>query len=137
MAAGASATLYHRVITTDGSEVVTSASRVLTLMRGVLTGLDENGVPTTFAVQSNYPNPFNPSTTLVFDLPQRAEVEVVVYDVLGREVLRREAGTLVAGVGREVRVDAGRLASGVYFYRITARSAAQTWQGHGRMLLVK
>ena len=46
------------------------------------------GLPTEFALHQNYPNPFNPSTTVRFDLPHAAEVHLLVYDILGREVVR-------------------------------------------------
>ncbi len=55
------------------------------------------GIPAIFTLHPTYPNPFNPTTTLRFDLPEAAEVYLVVYDLLGREVVwlvdsRREAG---------------------------------------------
>ena len=45
-------------------------------------------LPQSFALAQNYPNPFNPSTTLEFDLPMATDIHIVVYDLLGREVVR-------------------------------------------------
>lgn len=76
--------------------------------------------PLTYSLAQNYPNPFNPATTITFQLEHRSSVTLTVYNTLGQEVtslLREEP----RGEGNnEVRFNAGRLASGVYFYRITA-----------------
>jgi photosystem II stability/assembly factor-like uncharacterized protein len=74
---------------------------------------------------SNYPNPFNPGTTIKFELRKPSDVRLSVFDMLGREVSvlvneRREAGV------HEVRFDASKLASGVYFYRLHAGDFTQT-----------
>ena len=76
------------------------------------------------ALHQNRPNPFNPSTTIAFDLPVRAEARLSVYDAAGRLVRRLAAGELSPG-RHEVRWDglddAGRpAASGVYFCRLRA-----------------
>ena len=60
------------------------------------------GIPEEFALHANYPNPFNPSTTLRYDLPEAAEVTLLVYDLLGREVVRLVDGRLEAGYHRVV-----------------------------------
>ena len=100
--------------------------------------VDEAGaLPDAFALKGNYPNPFNPSTTIVFDLPQNAEVEIEVFNALGRRVMRIPAQTMTAGAGQKVRLDASHLASGTYLYRISARMEAQTVTKTGRMVLVK
>ncbi len=82
-------------------------------------------VPKGFALLQNYPNPFNPTTTIGYDVPVRAHVTIVIYDVLGRQ-----AETLVDGekqAGRyEVTFDASKLPSGVYFYRLRARNFSET-----------
>ncbi len=76
-------------------------------------------VPATFALQANYPNPFNPTTLIHYELPQQAAVQLSVYDVQGRPV-----AVLVSAnqaVGRyEVIFDAGQLPSGIYFYALEA-----------------
>ncbi len=85
-----------------------------------------------YALASNYPNPFNPSTEIRFTLPEASAVSLVVYDVMGREVERLLDKTLGAGY-HEARWDATGLPSGVYLYRIEAGSFAQT----RRMTLLK
>lgn len=55
------------------------------------------GLPSAYALHPNYPNPFNPSTTLEFDLPMATDIHIVVYDLLGREVVRLVDQRLEAG----------------------------------------
>ena len=76
-------------------------------------------VPADYVLSSNYPNPFNPTTTIAFALPEAVDVRIVVYDVTGREVARLVDGRLGAGT-HQVSFDATGLASGVYLYRIQA-----------------
>ena len=118
-------------MTTDGP------AAQATVIRGVATDVEEAAVPERFAVLGNYPNPFNPTTTVRVDMPQAARVQVEVYDVLGRRVLTTVAHDLEAGAGRAVPVDAGALASGLYLYRLVARAATETFTGTGRMTVVK
>ena len=94
-------------------------------------------LPASFALHGNYPNPFNPVTTLRFDLPAAAEVRISVYDVLGREVLTVEAGQQAAGFGRTFQVDASMLASGLYLYRVVARTKTGVLTSTGQMTLLK
>lgn len=89
-------------------------------------------MPKEFKLHENFPNPFNPTTEIQFDLPETAHVRLVIYDGLGREVRRLADGPLSAGVHR-VSFDASDLPSGVYVYRITADNFTQTRQ----MTLVK
>ena len=74
-------------------------------------------VPTEFALESNYPNPFNPQTTIRFSVPESAQVRLIVYDVLGRQVRVLVDGTREAGT-HEVVFEAGNLPSGTYLYRL-------------------
>jgi hypothetical protein len=67
----------------------------------------------------NYPNPFNPGTTIAFGLPQRARVRLTVYNALGEQVAELTNGDLEAG-DHTVNFNATALSSGVYFYRIQA-----------------
>jgi hypothetical protein len=80
-----------------------------------------SAIPKEFGLSQNFPNPFNPSTTIRYDLAKTSNVKLVIYDVLGRVV-----ATLADGVQSanrySVEWNPSRLSSGVYFYRIDARS---------------
>jgi hypothetical protein len=92
-----------------------------------ITDVDENGnlMPKSFALFQNYPNPFNPTTTISFELRVLSPVRLEIIDILGRTVEERDLGTLSGGV-HAVEYDASRLASGVYFYRVSTESGVQT-----------
>ncbi|MBI2619069.1 MAG: T9SS type A sorting domain-containing protein [Ignavibacteriales bacterium] len=82
-------------------------------------------VPTEMRLYQNMPNPFNPTTTIRFDLPEPGNVSLRVYNALGQEIKvltddYRDAGT------HSVRFDAQGLASGVYFYRLISGSLVLT-----------
>jgi hypothetical protein len=94
-------------------------------------------VPEVFALKGNYPNPFNPSTTIQFDLPESATVEIQIFDMLGRRAMVIPAQAIEAGVNRSVQLNAAALASGSYFYRVIARMDSKTLVEQGRMMLVK
>ena len=116
----------------------------------VTTSLDELGeyaaffnenhelLPTEFALGSNYPNPFNPTTTIPFDLPEASKVTIRIYNLLGQQI-----AVLVNGqefkAGRQRMVWEGRsetgsqAASGIYFYRIEAGDFSAV----KKMLMVK
>jgi hypothetical protein len=74
-------------------------------------------VPSTFSLSQNFPNPFNPTTTIWYVIPSRALVSLKVYNLLGREV--RTLVQQVQGPGRySASFEAEHLPSGVYFYRL-------------------
>lgn len=82
-----------------------------------------NPLPVAYELGSNYPNPFNPSTTLRYALPATGRVTLEVYNLLGQHQVTLVDGIRPAGY-HEVRFDAGNLASGVYFYRVTVMDNA-------------
>lgn len=92
----------------------------------------EKGIPAEFSLSQNYPNPFNPSTKIKFALPESAATKLTVYDLLGRQMETLVNRELSAGC-YEVTFDAGRLANGVYFYRIEAGKFVRTM----KLLLLK
>jgi hypothetical protein len=98
----------------------------------ITTDVDEDmpKVPDAFALYQNSPNPFNPVTTIRFDLPRAADIKLAVYNVKGELVATLIDGRIEAG-SREVSWDGrdgtGRTASsGVYFYRLTAGDFVET-----------
>ena len=92
----------------------------------------DSEVPSAFALSQNFPNPFNPTTTIEFAIDTAQEVRLAVYDILGREVMVLENGLKAAGT-HTVQFDARDLASGTYFYRLTGANKTVT----KTMLLLK
>lgn len=82
-------------------------------------------IPTVFKLEQNYPNPFNPSTMIRFAVPERNNVLIRIYDILGGEVLTLVNEELDAG-WYERKFDAGSLSTGVYIYRMQAGSYIST-----------
>ena len=79
------------------------------------------GIPITYDLAQNFPNPFNPSTTILYQLPENGMVTLKIYDILGSEVATLVNEEKVAG-RYEVNFNASSLASGVYIYKIQAGS---------------
>lgn len=77
------------------------------------------GTPVKFELSQNYPNPFNPNTSIRFSIPLKSNVEVKIYNVLGKEIATIVNGVREAGA-YSVDFNASMLASGVYFYKISA-----------------
>lgn len=110
----------------------------LTLRSGTATVIEDPGdLPVAFRLRGNYPNPFNPQTTVLVDIPEAADVRVQVFDLLGRRVLEVHAGPMSAGGGQAIRIDGSMLSSGLYLYRVAAVGAARSWHATGQMTLVK
>jgi hypothetical protein len=111
----------------------------LTVSSATTTGIDEDlaGVPTRYALRPNYPNPFNPVTTIQYDLPKTERVSLVVYNVKGekvRELVGRDQPQGRYEVYWDGRDFAGNpAASGVYFYRLVAGDFVET----RKMVLLK
>lgn len=98
-------------------------------------------VPKDFVLEHNFPNPFNPETTIRYAIPEAAQVRLVVYNVLGQEVVRLVDGNQVPGF-YALRWDGkdtfGRgVASGVYLYKIHASGETQKFSQVHKMLLLK
>lgn len=91
-----------------------------------------NSVPAEFQLSQNYPNPFNPSTQINYSLPQSSDVLLKVYNVLGQEITTLVNGKQAAGK-YDVKFDASRLSSGIYYYTISAGSFNET----KKMILMK
>jgi hypothetical protein len=88
--------------------------------------------PSAFSLSHNYPNPFNPSTTIGYQLPVKSFVKLEVYDVLGNRVVTLVNEEKAAG-SFEVKFDAKDIRSGIYFYKLQAGSYVAT----KKMLLLR
>ena len=89
-------------------------------------------VPQSYMLHQNYPNPFNPTTKIKFELPKSSFVKLIVYDILGREVVKLVNEKLTAG-SYETEWNAGEFASCVYFYKLVTNDFSET----KKMLLIK
>ena len=88
--------------------------------------------PKEFKLEQNFPNPFNPTTTIQYQLPADAKVTLKIYDILGSEVATLVNEKQDAGY-KEVKFNANRFASGMYIYRLTADKYVST----KKMLMIK
>lgn len=98
---------------------------------GLVMAANMNVLPTTYSLSQNYPNPFNPLTTIEFSLPVKSKFRLTIYNILGQQV-EQFSDELDAGY-HKIEWDAGRYASGVYFYRLTAGEFSAT----KKMVLLK
>ncbi len=109
----------------------TSASKFDSTARAILKGIDSylqdttavtsvfasNNIPKQYFLEQNFPNPFNPTTTIIYELPITSHVSLTVYDVLGRDVAILVNEEQSSGK-HSITFNASSLSSGVYFYRL-------------------
>jgi type IX secretion system substrate protein len=102
---------------------------------GNFTGIksENSGVPKVFALNQNFPNPFNPSTSIKFTVPVASVVNLKIYDALGREVSSLLNNYALAAGNYVYDFNAAGLTSGVYFYKLTAGDFSDV----KKMVLVK
>ncbi len=98
---------------------------------------DTGALPESFELRGNYPNPFNPTTTIQFDLPETAEVTIDIVDMLGRTAMTIPAQVYQAGAQHRVEVNASSLATGMYVYRVNAHGVTQNYMKSATMTLIK
>jgi|GEM_PF-785083 len=107
------------------------------LLSGSIVLKAEKPIPSKFVLHNNYPNPFNPKTTLRYELPDQTHVNLVIYDILGREVKVLVNGIQPSGYHQTIwdgRDHSGKsVSAGMYFYRIQAGSFSKVQ----KMVLLK
>jgi hypothetical protein len=96
----------------------------------------EIGVPSKFTVSQNYPNPFNPVTKIDFSIPFVSKVKITVYDITGKTIKVLVDETRNAG-NYTVDFNGSNLASGVYFYAVTASSNGNDYKEVKKMSVIK
>lgn len=138
VADGESIDVLWNVRASDGVNTVVSADgvnfntrefsdiyRPLTLTRGEAVTNERLTEPVQFELNQNFPNPFNPTTTIKFSLPNAADVKLEVYNMIGQRVATLINNQSYTAGTHDINFDASNLASGVYFYRIQAGSFTQ------------
>jgi hypothetical protein len=125
-----------------GLQTTTACQNVLTVLAGndsvCAVQANPNSVegpkelPAQFELKPNYPNPFNPTTTIEFSIPQASNVTLKIYNIRGEEVATLVSEKLPAGNYKRIW-SAGELSSGVYFYRLQTETFVQT----RRLLVMK
>jgi hypothetical protein len=124
--------LASDIYVSDGYIYVADITSLM-ILRFTPTGIEENdNLPNEFSLSHNYPNPFNPSTTIQYSLPEQSLVTIDIFDILGRRVETLAEGIKPAGNHQAVW-DASNKSSGIYFYRIKAGDKAET----KKMMLIK
>ena len=128
-----------KLAVSDGNDTIpaTNADRVVFINRYDYLGIYQAGVPTDFALHENYPNPFNPSTTLRFDLPELSDVTVTIFNMLGQKVKTFSMQSIPAGyhsVTWGATNDLGQqVGAGVYLYQLQTKDFVKT----RKMVLLK
>jgi|GEM_PF-6553396 len=123
---------WYAVSAVDTAALETFASAWLSVTTTTVGVGDETGIPSEFALKNNYPNPFNPTTQIHYDIPKTSDVTLKVYDITGRLVRTLVDATKEPG-RYSVTFDARNLSSGIYFYRLKAASHTSV----KRMVLVR
>ena len=125
----------HTLDSPNGSIEISStelSSAILAIGNFAVSNEVNRGGPVAFKLNQNYPNPFNPSTTIGFDLPEKAVVQIDVFNETEKKVATIVNSTLQPG-SHTVQFDASELSSGTYIYRIQAGSFSET----RKMILIK
>jgi len=127
-------TYFYRVtaVDTSGTESEFSREAEISTTATSITKDDDFEIPEMVALDGNYPNPFNPSTTIRYGIREQGHIEITIYNVLGRQVTTLVDGRVTAG-WHEVRWDASRNASGVYIAVLDHQDRRVSHQ----MLLIK
>ena len=111
---------------TDGVDTTGASPDSLTIQWDIsdMLSIDDDLMPLSFALHQNYPNPFNPTTTLQYDLPEDAQVKIMIYDLMGREVKTLVNNQQTAGFKSIIWNASNNLgqpvSAGMYLYRISA-----------------
>ena len=133
------ATVRFSLLASDGKDTVkvSGDDRVLFVNRYDYLSIAAEGVPLEFALHENYPNPFNPTTTLRFDLPEISDITLTIYNMLGQKVRTFDYQNTSAGyhsVTWDATNDFGQqVGAGVYLYQLQTKNFVKT----RKMVLLK
>jgi len=110
-----------------------SKIKIAGVLSPALADVPPSQLPTSLRLYDAFPNPFNPSTTVVFSIPKEQQIRVIVFNALGQEIRTLFQGIAAAGE-HKVRFDASGLPSGMYFYRLISENEAMLTK---KMILMK
>ena len=101
-------------------------------------GIENEGlIPLEYSLANNYPNPFNPQTTISYGLPRQSDLTLIIYNIMGQEIMRWDEQNIPPGFYRKTWNGRNKfgvpVVSGVYFYRIQAGDFVKT----KKMVLLK
>jgi hypothetical protein len=123
-------------VSKDGSKLIgigTHLGHYTLISRGSGTPLavnDELMVPSEYALSQNYPNPFNPETRIYYDIPESGYVSLIIYDILGRELVQLVNQNQSPGryniLWKGVDASTNPVSSGIYFYQLNAGRFSET-----------
>ena len=136
---GNNATIRFSVWAYDGTDSlkINGEDRVLYVNRYEYLQVDDNGIPNAFALHGNYPNPFNPTTQIRFDLPYRGNVNIHIYNMLGQKVKVFSMPNTPPGrhaiTWNGTNQKGQALSAGVYLYQMISEDFVKT----RKMILLK
>ncbi|CAN5617492.1 hypothetical protein BH10BAC5_BH10BAC5_02410 [soil metagenome] len=106
--------------------------------RWIMTGVSSPSynIPQSFTLYQNFPNPFNPTTTIRFDIAKLSDVKIIIYDIVGKEQQILEQARFHPG-SYTVNFDAGKLSSGIYYFKMFAKSNIDEYTETKKMTLIK
>ncbi len=120
-AVAAGTAYYYRLKENIKDSILAESYPIMIKVPLSTTFVAQESAPFRFELSHNYPNPFNPSTVIPFQIGQRSHVSLKIYDIIGREVATLVSGELEAGKYTR-QWNAAAFSSGVYFYRLEAGS---------------
>jgi len=120
--------LHAVVVGEYGTILGTSSGGWVTSVASPLSGIH----PDKLRLEQNFPNPFNPTTTIRFQIPVSTHVNLSLFDILGRKLVTLTDETMESGEHR-ISWDASRFSSGIYFYQLRASGSLVT----GKMILLR
>ena len=128
---------FDKVNWLDGWSWLSETGRLQTEVLSIEEDQLVRGIPNSFEIKSNYPNPFNPSTKIRFGLPVESNVKVTIFNLLGEQVMEYNLGYLEPGYKSVTwygkNMNGASVPSGMYFYRVSVGSEFKI----GRMTLLK
>lgn len=124
--------MHKDLVTTATNKEMGSSRFSLVINRLATNVVPDNDLPVSFRLGANYPNPFNPTTRIEFDVPESTHVRLEVFSITGQHVATMVNEIKQAGT-HQILFDASHLSSGVYLYRLQAGTFIQTQ----KMTLIK